>query len=669
MKLKAHHHFAILSLVGFGISALWLWGTMVFAGNSAITVQVGPIDQCPNIPGIQAVVPDGMQVDISGNCFTPPPPPVDVCANLPGDQAIIPIGYYRDDMSGNCYVQPAPPIDVCQNLPGTQTLVPIGYINNENGDCVLPPPDFCLNIPGIQNEVPESMQADEEKNCFTPAVIVAPPTTPEPTKPDPFTPPAEPREDTGRTLTNVPDLLVPVLTPIVDAVPETIKTALRSLPPVVAQTFPYYVFAILVAGSLSMSLQSIHEITTIQALIRMRKRERTLAEEKDNFIALASHYLRTPLTLMTSGLDTMIALGEKTAEQLAELRKPITVLDEEISSILSQIESNRELQAIEAPHKDVPMPSFLKSIYFWVPVGTSIITAVLGNFFLGVVGNVEIGTANLLLQVLMFFSVAFFFYSALRNRAIKIRNRQHQEHLVEQEQTIDLARNTFIEQSTIALQRGLSEVDKRKSIVDGTHAGKFFMDGHSRFQSMLTKFILLSQLNAESAIQVETFDVHNIVESVIARYKKDLDLKKLTIVNSTSKINITERRRLFEFVIGSLLDNAIKYSHEGGTIQFNTIEKDKKITLKLSDYGIGIPEEKIPELFKPFSRADSALDFNYEGMGFSLFLDKIIMDFVGGDINAVSELDKGTTLSLSTQIHDHPDHEAIQKPRSIHPAT
>jgi signal transduction histidine kinase len=55
-------------------------------------------------------------------------------------------------------------------------------------------------------------------------------------------------------------------------------------------------------------------------------------------------------------------------------------------------------------------------------------------------------------------------------------------------------------------------------------------------------------------------------------------------------------------------------------------------------------------LFKPFSRADSALQFNYEGLGFSLFLDKIITDYMGGDILATSTKGSGTAITVKTAL-------------------
>ena len=120
------------------------------------------------------------------------------------------------------------------------------------------------------------------------------------------------------------------------------------------------------------------------------------------------------------------------------------------------------------------------------------------------------------------------------------------------------------------------------------------------------------------------------------------------MINNVKTTKVHQRRTLFDFVLGSLIDNAVKFSHDGGTITITSTPHESTLTVQVSDYGIGIPEEKMSQLFKPFSRSTSALEFNYEGLGFSLFLDKIIMDYVGGEISARSEDHKHTTFSVTT---------------------
>ncbi len=623
------------------------------AQTTTINVQIGPVvlDVCPNILGVQATVPNGMVVDGGGNCVTPPPPVVDVCNNIAGNQSTIPAGYYRDD-DGNCYPQPTPPVDVCPNIFGLQAIVPSSLIVDENGNCIAPPVDECPNIGGPQSIIPDGM-VKVDGVCFTPLpdpdVTEDPDEVPVgPTGTSGSTPP----RPTRPTYRNVPAVLESVVEPLVNFVPNEIKELVKSVPADVARTVPYYIYAILAIAALIMIFQALRELFATRALIVLLKREKSIAEQKDNFIALASHYLRTPLTLMKNGLDTIIALKELKSEQIAPLRLSLESLDTNIKAILADIDSNEALKGISAPPVELDeQKSILRSAYFWIPIIGSLVLTWLANFLLGIVADIELGTANLLFQVIVIVAVSMVFYTAFRNHHIRKKQREHQETLIAHERTIDAARNVFIHRSTDALQAGLGSIYASRNSLGNAPSAKFFDEGYLRFNNILEKFLLLGKIEANSMEDIENVNLREVIDTVIAGMQDRIDSKKLVINNNVNGlIHVKQNKALFEFVIQSVIDNAVKFNAENGTIDIGADKGTKEMTITISDTGIGIPKDKLAQLFKPFSRADSALQFNYEGLGFSLFLDKIITDYMGGDIIAASTQTKGTNITVRTSL-------------------
>lgn len=652
-NLKSHHHVAIVSLLLFGVVSIWTWGTVVFAGTTgtAVEVWVGPPDSCPNIPGYQTTVPSSMLVDGDGNCYTPPPPPVDMCANITGDQETIPAGYFRDD-SGNCQPQPTLPLDVCPNLNSLQSSVPEGYINTDDGNCIKPPADMCANIPGTQILVPDELQRADNGDCFTPA---APGTTTTPTAPDeknnsPWVAPEKPRQPSVNgasvDLKNVPAVLDPFVAPLVDAIPETIKEALRSLPPAVAQTFPYFTFTVLGTSAVLMGLQTAKEVRATRRIAKLTEREKAVAEEKDNFIALASHYLTSPLTLIERALE----LSRSANKAGSVLRKELQSLSHDINVILNDVEANTALKGIVAPVKDVNKHHFMTSAFFWIPILITIVIVFMSNFLLGVVGDVELGAFNLLAQAGVYVGVSAVFYSAIRSRFIQRHERDFRERLLRHEEMIDVARNEFITRSTFLLANGLGRIAGQRHTVTGEKPSAMFEEGYSQFVHLLQKFNMLSEIQAGVVGAAEHFDVKSAIDEITIFYHPQLAAKNLKLVNNLEPLAINQRRSLFTFVLSSLIDNAIKFSSEGSTITIGLTPHEHSLTVKVSDHGVAIPEEKMSSLFKPFSRSTSALEFNYEGLGFSLFLDKIIMDYVGGSIVATSADHHNTTFSVTTPL-------------------
>lgn len=628
--------------------ALPIGVAMISGASSQVRVYIGPaiVDVCPNISGIQATLPAGMEVDINGDCYTPTPPPepelVDLCSNLTGAQVTLPIGFYRTP-GGLCYEQPAPPVDVCLNITGIQTAVPEGLYLDMNNTClepVVPAHDECFNIAGPQAVIPDGMKQDAEHGCYTPDAPPTGTTTP--------SPPAE--TPTATSYKNVPDALTPVVEPFVNLVPEPTKQWLRALPESVAKTTPYYIFVILGFVAAVPLLQSIREAMFVRQLRIILKKERAIAEEKENFIALASHYLRTPLTLMKNGLDTMVALKEVLGHTVKPLSATLKNLGVDIDAVLTDIEENKTLKNIAPPVFADDSLSITRSRFFWGPIVFSLVLTMLANFLLGVVGDKEIGGVNIFLQTIVAGVAVVALYTALRNLYLQKKLHRQNEQLLAHEQVVDAARNQFIHEATVTLRDGIAAIDKTKDVIANAPSAKFFEEGYYRFQAILDKFLLLGQVQTGTTRRLETFNLREEVDALIMQ-RSGLGVEKnLTIQNNLPETFVRQNRPLFNFVLGSLIDNAIKFNKIGGVITLSAEPVNKTLKVVIADNGIGIATDKLDQLFKPFSRATSSVEFNYEGLGFSLFLDKIIMDYTGGSISATSSPNDGTHVILQTPL-------------------
>jgi CheY-like chemotaxis protein len=96
------------------------------------------------------------------------------------------------------------------------------------------------------------------------------------------------------------------------------------------------------------------------------------------------------------------------------------------------------------------------------------------------------------------------------------------------------------------------------------------------------------------------------------------------------------------------LSNAIKYTIDG-KVYFNVRHEDNYLIFKISDEGIGIPKDKLDEIFKPFSRIDNNESL-IEGNGFGLFVVKGLIDLLNGEINVSSELGKGSEFIIKIPV-------------------
>jgi heavy metal sensor kinase len=106
-----------------------------------------------------------------------------------------------------------------------------------------------------------------------------------------------------------------------------------------------------------------------------------------------------------------------------------------------------------------------------------------------------------------------------------------------------------------------------------------------------------------------------------------------------------DRAKLRELFL-NLLDNAIRYSPDGGKISLTLRRAEEMVVISITDTGIGISEEDIPHIFERFYRVDKARSRVENGAGLGLAICKYIAEIHGGRIEVVSRLGEGSTFSV-----------------------
>ncbi|MCB0129191.1 MAG: hypothetical protein KDD78_00015, partial [Caldilineaceae bacterium] len=107
-----------------------------------------------------------------------------------------------------------------------------------------------------------------------------------------------------------------------------------------------------------------------------------------------------------------------------------------------------------------------------------------------------------------------------------------------------------------------------------------------------------------------------------------------------------------EEILANLLDNAIKYTPAGGTVQLDAVADGARVRLVIADSGLGIPADDLPSIFDRFYRVDKARsrkaggDSVGSGAGLGLFLVKTLVERNGGTIVAASSPGAGTTFTV-----------------------
>jgi len=166
-------------------------------------------------------------------------------------------------------------------------------------------------------------------------------------------------------------------------------------------------------------------------------------------------------------------------------------------------------------------------------------------------------------------------------------------------------------------------------------------------KEMVSDLILVSRLEkAKLPMEKKEVSLKDLVKEVLFAFQPLIKTTKIKIVlNTPSNLPkvIIDPAKLKQ-AIGNLLDNAIRYSKEGGKIEITLKRKNKNLYFEIKDQGIGIPKEDQKYIFKKFFRSSNVLKEKTKGSGLGLYITKLIIEKMGGQIGFFSQEGKGSTF-------------------------
>lgn len=181
---------------------------------------------------------------------------------------------------------------------------------------------------------------------------------------------------------------------------------------------------------------------------------------------------------------------------------------------------------------------------------------------------------------------------------------------------------------------------------------KVSLDETNRMMRMVTDLLHLSRIdNATSHLDVELINFTAFITFILNRFdkmKSQDEEKKYELVRDypITSVWIEIDTDKMTQVIDNILNNAIKYSPDGGKITVNMKTTDDQMILSISDQGLGIPKEDLPKIFDRFYRVDKARSRAQGGTGLGLAIAKEIIKQHKGFIWAKSEYGKGSTFTI-----------------------
>ena len=182
------------------------------------------------------------------------------------------------------------------------------------------------------------------------------------------------------------------------------------------------------------------------------------------------------------------------------------------------------------------------------------------------------------------------------------------------------------------------------------HALQVSQRSTSRLEGLIEDLIMVSITSrGELTLKQEAVDIRRIAHLTVKSVMEKAEERNVSVhaVLDKKLPKVQADSQKLVWVLGQLLDNGIKFTPSGGRVVLRVEhESDKLITISVTDTGIGIPADRIDELFQPFHQLDGAATRHYGGTGLGLLLVREIVEAHGSMLDVKSAEGRGTTIKF-----------------------
>ena len=235
---------------------------------------------------------------------------------------------------------------------------------------------------------------------------------------------------------------------------------------------------------------------------------------------------------------------------------------------------------------------------------------------------------------------------------------------VTEQQKIERERRNFVSNVSHELRTPLTSIKSyTEALVDGAWENKEIAPGFlnvietetDRMMRMITDLLNLSRMDQNRfGLEKEFINMNELVVHIVNRFEMVLQSEPYRDKNYRILTDITQRDLWVELdqdkitqVLDNIINNAIKYSPDGGRIIVRLMETHTDIIVSVSDEGLGIARKDIPHLFDRFYRVDKARSRAMGGSGLGLAIAQEVVQLHGGKIWVNSIENKGSTFFVS----------------------
>lgn len=165
--------------------------------------------------------------------------------------------------------------------------------------------------------------------------------------------------------------------------------------------------------------------------------------------------------------------------------------------------------------------------------------------------------------------------------------------------------------------------------------------------NLLKDMLELSRLENRPTMDQVSFNLKKVLDGVLSDLNLLIQEKQIQVTLEANNVMFKGIETDFKSLFKNLIENAIKYNKFGGQIDISLISLEESIIFICKDTGIGIPKEHQQRIFERFYQVNKSRNLYQNGTGLGLAIVKHVVSYYKGMIQVESELDKGTTFTIT----------------------
>ncbi len=299
------------------------------------------------------------------------------------------------------------------------------------------------------------------------------------------------------------------------------------------------------------------------------------------------------------------------------------------------------------------------------------------GMFVGVLATNELNLVNISsnLLTLLLFNLAHALENAMLYRKLNEQNRNLEETVqrrtealrkaLEEADVAHIAKNQFLANVSHEIRTPLNAMIGFSELLmetplneEQTQYGKMIKESSETLLSLINDILDISKAEAgQLSLERIDFDPEEVAYDVCELMGPAVGKKPIEILCRIGKnlpSHVKGDKLRFRQVLINLMGNAAKFTHAGEIEISVTVEEEQDDRLKLHvmirDTGIGVPKDKLTNIFEPFQQANGSMTRKYGGTGLGLPICKQIAKAMGGDVWAESELKKGSQFHFTASL-------------------